>query len=589
MLILIGIIYLYFFIILLTIRTWNMEASKKRKLAYGLGALSAIALGFILIKFFPKKDLQTSTPLPTVSAAAVIGEDIDNLNSGKQPDMVVVTKKFTTLWRDVLQTSFLKKIINEDILFYYEEAESSLSLKGAVRRIAFERNTTMLDDLLAWVMDRPMQLAYWKAYHGRLDHFMGVTKRSNLTDAMRAIAEVALSDKQLKVAGKKDVDGKQVEVYQLNYSSQDSVYFYSLNDEIVFYSSYHLPVLTKELRRSIFKEGSDDVKASDSHTLFVSTNFLSFGYQFFSPGLDTIRFSYDHRSGWGTALSNGKVLGTETLLKAVPVYPAFCSFAPFSLAKAESIFALPAELKGKISEHVGVCWYSDSQVFSPLFIFKTKETIAAQTIQGLFEEVVGSFEKGILTPEEAILRASQIEQLNRGETVAEVVRAKNFAKPFPVASSAGKKSWKLVREISSPHGPYQAKDSGFAQDMRSKNFFKVTLAHHKEILLFSADDKLVDKALAALEKNYPNAQDLMKGDEIPLFLFDPVRVAELIKKSSLDSLPEGEEALFRESLKQRLFPALQKLQGIKPILGSVSAEAQKNLWSEVEWRTYSSR
>jgi uncharacterized protein YfaA (DUF2138 family) len=122
-------------------------------------------------------------------------------------------------------------MVNEDMLFYYDESESQLSLKGAAKRIAFERDTTKLDEILAYIMDRPMQLAFWKAYHGRLDHFMGITKRSGLTDIMKGIASVALDDKQLKKIATKNVDGQDVDIFQLEYTSSDTVFFYSMNDE----------------------------------------------------------------------------------------------------------------------------------------------------------------------------------------------------------------------------------------------------------------------------------------------------------------------------------------------------------------------
>jgi uncharacterized protein YfaA (DUF2138 family) len=565
-----------------------MDQSKKRKLSYAFGGLLVIGLSVGLLKFFPQKKISNQKTSQEIPQKKPLPEDIDNLKSGKKPDVVVNTQKFTTLWRDILKTSFFKKMVNEDLLFYYDESESSLSLKGTAKRIAFEREKSMFDELLAYVLDRPMQLAYWKSYNGRLNHFMGITKRSGLTDIMSAISNVALNDKQLSIAGKREVDGEKVDIYQLDYTSHDSVFFYTLHDEIVFFSSYHLPMPSKEVRNKIFNMSSSENENYD-HTLFVSTKFMSFGYQFFSPGLDTLRFQYSEKSGWSTALENGKVLGTKTLLSAIPVYPAFCSFAPFRFDQVEKIFTVPADFKGKVTEHVAVCWYENSKIFTPLFVFMTEGEVSENSFKPLFEEVVGSFEKGILSPEEIALRQQQIEEMNNGEEVKDLVKAKKFVKPFEVDSFKDEKSWKLSREISSPFGFYQLSESKNAEDMRSKKFFKVTLAHHRDFLFFSADDKLVEKALSTLQKTYPNVKDMLKGDEIPLFLLDPFRVSKIVKETSLESLPEGEEALFRDSLIARLFPAFEKMGDVKPILGSLSAAAQQQLWSEVEWRTYSSR
>jgi hypothetical protein len=85
---------------------------------------------------------------------------------------------------------------------------------------------------------------------------------------MLEIAKLALDDKQLHVSGTRELDGQKVTIYELNYTSRDMVYFYSLNDEIVFYSNYHQPLPTKDIRTKFFKESSDEVSEKDLHTIF---------------------------------------------------------------------------------------------------------------------------------------------------------------------------------------------------------------------------------------------------------------------------------------------------------------------------------
>jgi uncharacterized protein YfaA (DUF2138 family) len=572
-----------------------MDQSKKRKLAYAMGGLLAVGLGVGIIKFFPLKDA-TKKQAAIKKVAPVqntIPEDIDNLKLAKKPDLLIATQKFTSLWRDILKTSFLKKMINEDILFYYDESESALSLKGAAKRIAFEREATMFDELLGYIFDRPVQIAFWKAYHGRPDHFMGMTKRSGLTDAMLEIAKLALDDKQLHVSGTRELDGQKVTIYELNYTSRDMVYFYSLNDEIVFYSNYHQPLPTKDIRTKFFKESSDEVSEKDLHTIFVETKFLSFGYQFFSPDLESLRFNFNEESGWKMALQGLKPLSKwdDSLLSALPVYPALCSFVPIAHDRVVAIFEGPGlDLKQHLSDNLAVCWYENSKIFSPLLMTKVKKDISLEQFKSLFSKVVGSFEKGILTPEELKLREEQIEKLNRGESVDKIVRAKKFVNPFDINSSQEEASWRLTREVSSPFGLLEASLSEKSSEMRSKKFFKVTLAKHADYLIFSADDTLVDKTIAAIKKTYPNTKDLLNKDfEVPLVLFDPPRVAAIIRETSLESLPEGEEALFRASLTERLFPAFEKIKDLKPILGSLNLTKQQSRWSDIEWRPYSSR
>ncbi len=581
-----------------------MEPSQKRKLGFGLGIAGAVALGASLLYFFPlKKDTTpavSTTATPAAAATPDLGtaarggiidstlpDDIDNLGSGRSPDLVVNTTAFTTLWRDILKAKVAKTIVNEDLLFYYEESESHLSLKGSVKRIAFERDMTVLDDIFAYVLDRPLKLAFWKGYHGRLNHFLGITNRSGLTDVMTKLGEMTLDDKQLAISSTKEINGKKVNVFKLSYGAGDTLYFYADGDDLIFSSSTYIPHPDAEMRKKLFPESDLALKDGEKHALLAGANFLSFGYQFFSPDLEKVRFVFG-KDGWESSLFSGKDMEDVGLLAAVPVYPAACSFAPVSMERVEKILDLPEDLKGKFSEEVGVCWYESSDVFTPLFVFKGKENFKPAQFKSVFETVTGSFEKGILTDAEKTEREAQIERMNNGESVSDLIRATKFVKPFASQEKATANSWKLSREVSSPWGTYEASKSKNVEDMRSRRFFVVTLAQHKEFMFFSPDDKLVDNAIAALDKKYPNAGDLMKNGEFPLFLLDPSRLGKMMKESMLDSLPMAEESLFRDSLTTKLFPALAKLDKEKPVIAILN-KAKDGMWKEVEWRTYSSR
>lgn len=568
-----------------------MDPKLKRTLGFAGGVAVAAGLGALLIHYFPAKPVpaKTAAQAPKETVRVVLEEplavDLDQL-AARDPDVVVNTKAFTSLWRDILKAKPVSRIVNEDLLFYYDESEAALSLKGTVKRIAFERDMTVLDEFFAFLMERPLKLAYWKAYHGRLGHFLGITNRTGLTDLMTKLAPVALDDKQLMKVFHTE-GGVKHELYKLQYTPTDAIYFMNEGDDFIFMSSLNLPHPDEVFRKNVFPEEDLKLDEKEQHAVISSVNFLSFGYQFFSPSLEKVRFKFNE-TGWTSALQAGELPKEQGLLSAVPVFPAACSFAPVSMERVGKILSVPEELNGKFEEEVAVCWYENSEIYSPLFVFKGKEALKADQFKDLFASVTGTYEKGILSPEELEQRNQQIERMNNGETVDNLIRAKDFVKAFDPVVSSGDKVWRISREVSTPWGRYPSNKSKFGEDMRSRNFFKLTLAQYRDYFFFSPDDKLVENGIAALSKKYPNAGDVMKEGEFPLFLVDPGRLVKLMKESVLESLPVAEEALFRETLMKKLFPVLGKLEKEKPILAALTGKAD-GTWKELEWRTYSSR
>ena len=96
--------------------------------------------------------------------------------------------------------------------------------------------------------------------------------------------------------------------------------------------------------------------------------------------------------------------------------------------------------------------------------------------------------------------------------------------------------------------------------MRSRKFFRVSMLRSGEWLFFSADDRLVDKAMSVRQKRYPALSDQLNASQRQggLIVF-PGGAAELAKSAVLQSLPAEQESVFRESVSRLLFPAFERI------------------------------
>ena len=65
------------------------------------------------------------------------------------PDAVIVTQSLAQLPKDVLAHPWLKDVLTEDFINYYEDNEGAMGLRGALRRIAYEHQATVMDAVLA--------------------------------------------------------------------------------------------------------------------------------------------------------------------------------------------------------------------------------------------------------------------------------------------------------------------------------------------------------------------------------------------------------------------------------------------------------
>lgn len=506
-----------------------------------------------------------------------------------RPDALIVTKSLSELPRDILKQPLLKKLLTEDFVFYYESSEGFLGLKGTLRRIAYENNLTLADEVLSYVLRAPAELALWKSYDGKLNQFMLVLKRPGLGELLEMAAKVAAKDSQLTMQGEQKVAGVgKVSIYKLRYSHNDELFFGGFegqlyvfsNPEITLPSPEDLKKWREDAKTNFGKNKNDGVFSlalepeddTSKHAIYLSAAYLSFGYQAFFPVLEAIKFRYARGEWEAYALTGSAAVNLAVdpslLWAAAPRSPSVCIALPVDFLKVEDLLKLVytdkqkeiSALAGTLKSPVGICWYPQSALYTPLIIAKTSATLNTAFLGEFFARAVGGNEAGILSEQERELYLEQQKDRAEGKKVEDPVKASVFESPFPVEEKTDKRGTVWSREVSSRYGFYEQSQSRNAQKMRSKKFIRVSAALRDDTLLFSADDRLVENSLSVMDKKYPAVADSLprKGSKPGLILF-PEKIAELIKQAALQSLPAEQESVFRESVSRRLFPALEKI------------------------------
>ncbi|MEY8689450.1 MAG: DUF2138 family protein, partial [Leptothrix sp. (in: b-proteobacteria)] len=71
----------------------------------------------------------------------------------RNPQGYLATPSLVALSRDLVKAPVLRELLAKDFAFYYEEHEDRLGLLGAMKRIAFEHDKTLADDLVELALD----------------------------------------------------------------------------------------------------------------------------------------------------------------------------------------------------------------------------------------------------------------------------------------------------------------------------------------------------------------------------------------------------------------------------------------------------
>jgi hypothetical protein len=263
----------------------------------------------------------------------------------RQPEMLLVTRNLSALPKDIAAAPLLAGLVDEQLVFHYEEDEARLSIEGSLRRLAYEHQLGIEDRFLSTLLAGPAEIGLWRSGKGRPEHIVARLERGVLARLTEALARIALDDRQLKQAGKFSVGGDEVTLYTLDYGGGRTLAFAGRGDHWVFLSD---PALALDIEGRL--TGDAEVVLGDllrggqpwqaklpssttaQHSFVVGQRALSMGYQHFLPTLAGLRL--DQEGGRWQArlrLQPTKPQVTQdmaTIWRAVPLGAACCIALP---------------------------------------------------------------------------------------------------------------------------------------------------------------------------------------------------------------------------------------------------------------------
>ncbi|PNG28268.1 DUF2138 domain-containing protein [Pseudomonas protegens] len=508
-----------------------------------------------------------------------------------RPDGLLETHSLTQLPKDLLAVPFLKDTLTEDFVFYYQAHADRLGLIGSLRRIIYEHDLKLQDNLIEQLFDQPADVALWRGVDGRLKDFLLVMDRGGLAKLLEPLAKVALDDTQLSKLAELKVGGDAVTLYQLNYNAGKSLAFASHGDKLVVLSNpaklydlssgaddEHGAVSTAALEAllngdKLFPEafGLEARKPEVQQRLAVNSSVLAMGYQRFIPNFAGLRFDMDAK-GWHSYLAmqeqdNQPAFDFKPIWQAMPMGASACVALPLAAEQQKPLLVkLGAEeaVANSLTEHMagtaGLCWYADSRLYTPLLVASLKDKDNTQLdgeLGKLFGSMVGARESKV--PERI----------------------------FPVVEQQNGEVHQWQRQVSSNFGQYPAKEAKDPQAITGRAFMQVSLARHGSTLVFSLDDKLVSKALDTLDKRFPPLADVVPKDALMPVYLGPQSLAQLIQQETFDSLPQDMEPVFNNAAQTYLVPKLRTLGGYGKYALTLPEGSEPNghwQWLPLQWR-----
>ncbi|MGX1171510.1 DUF2138 domain-containing protein [Pseudomonas sp. R151218B TE3479] len=507
-----------------------------------------------------------------------------------RPDGLLEAHSLSQLPKDLLAVPFLKATLTEDFVFYYEAHADRLGLIGSLRRIIYEHDLKLQDSLIEELFDQPADVALWRGADGRLKDFLLVMDRGGLAKVLEPLAKVALDDAQLSKLSDLKVGGDDVALYQLSYNASKSLLFASHGDKLVVLSnptklydpasgsavepgSVSTTALAALLNGDkLFPEafGLPPKAPEVKQRISINASVLAMGYQRFIPNFAGLRFDMDDK-GWHSFLAmdeleNQPDFDFKPIWQAMPMGASACVALPLAAEQQKPLLVkLGADEKAAqaMVDHVagaaGLCWYADSRLYTPLLVASLNEDDGKldADLGNLFGSMVGAYENN----------------------VAEHA--------FPVVEKQQDSTHQWLRQVSSNFGPYLAKEAEQPEAITGKAFLRVSLARHGSTLLFSLDDKLVDKALGTLDKRFPPMADVVPKDLLMPVYFGPDSMAQLMQRETLDSLPQDMEPVFYNAAQTYLIPKLRTLGGYGKYALTLPAGSEPDghwQWLPLEWK-----
>lgn len=544
-----------------------------------------------------------SSPAPSAWQPTQAALNID-LN---RPDAYIGTASLARLPRDLLQTPLLKDVLSEDFVDYYEHNPSRLSLAGALRRLAYEKDIDLGDELIASALDRPADVALWRGRDGALRYWLLAVERGGFGRVLQSLAGAALNDSQLHRAGELRFGAETLPLYALDYAPQQTLLLLGHGDRLLVFSdpallleanpNYRAPEgeaatvpatrliagRAEQIGQWLAADGSLSLRrafqlpptSGAGPRLALRADYLAFGYQAFFPALQALQFQFDGQRWQSSALLDAarwpaSARSAAPLWQALPAAAALCTMLPIDAAAlqptTDDIAGKPGAtqaLLASIASPMATCWYPRSQLASPLFAVALKDAASAQQHAALLGQLFGN--------------AIGAREFAYG-------KAKSYNR-FPVQRKTrkdGGQTWQRI--VSARYGSHAAKGFYLADSLSADRYYPVTLGVKGRYVYFSPDARLVDDALAVAAGQYPAASDGLAGSDNLWLRFHAGHLAKLLEASAQQSLPADSEPVFHAVAEQRLLPRLKALAGHPAYSARLTIPPGNGGWVALNWQ-----
>jgi uncharacterized protein YfaA (DUF2138 family) len=540
----------------------------------------------------------------------------------RRPAAHVDSRSLATLPRDLVKAPWLRDVLTEDLVFYYEDHEDRLGLRGTLARIAYEHDQRLLDKLLASALDEPAELAFWMDAKGAPRHWALVFRRNALSSMLQGIGTVAAKDTQLSLLGelRGSAFGASQPVYALKLHARRTLAFTARGDRMLVLSDPGMlfpaegaaqsseeaasapqapaarvadpaaaevaEALLDGTARSPWRETFGAQPVASGHTIVLGPELLAQGWQSFAPSIRGLKLDVEPD---GRALrtrlrldDKSFVAPSAALWSALPSQAAACTALPIDAARVRDL-ANGAKVAGSSGQAAGSSGQAAASSGQAAASAAAPAASADQmdALKTLASRVGG---------EGAVCWYAQ-SQLH---TPLWVVRAADNAAVAPDAAAvqAVLAAWLSPKaQVSTTAAGWRARvparwgEAGTGDG--DSPAYELALRRESGWWLFSPDAKLVDRAADTLARRFPSMADA-GGAQQPLLAVEPAELSRLLRKEALAVFTPRHEH-FRQAAERLLWPKLDTGAKWPAVRAVTTGSADANGWTALEWQAVAAK
>lgn len=478
----------------------------------------------------------------------------------KHPDALIVSSSLSSLPRDIQQIPLLKNVLTEDFVFYYEQHEDVLSLKGTLKRLAFEHQLQLQDKVLKASLDVPAQIAFWNDTKGAPRHAIVLLKRTVVARLIEQLVKVPATDMQLSVLTTVKINGDPVNIYALRSSGRQTLAIAAHGNSVVIATDAGMLVdatkiadknsielLTQLLDTEVEKNSvwtsqfnhEAQLTKNVVHTIDIGSRLLGQNYHEYFPDFKALQINLMgkgqlHLAALLNEQSYAKqALNSLPLWKSIPEGMSMCVALPVNWQKLNQLLPQDTALKASASlvfeGPAAVCWSEKGRLMAPLFVAKLN-SLAAQSNSSTAD--LTTLYSWAIRPSEA--NNNQSESAKKPTQTGKALQTKSDAtdqEAAKVTQNNDNQAPQIQKLANNSFLIHQASRSLSREHAKDEISFTPSLLKAGDTVAFSFDPQLTQKVVQVYQKKYPSIQDAQPGlSNASLLWISPLGVSNLFIK-----------------------------------------------------------